>query len=198
MQDRVGRMRKRPGRVCNKLCSPGVRRFQLVPCVPARQTPSFFVGLVARDETSLIPFWILDTASGKNAKSQRLLHARTLDSDQDENLRNYSRFFPSFPRVSIHKIGSLYVKLGGGDKPGRVVCVTWRAGLTWCPRVGAGRIPVLSLDQGNGPRTGWTGWTGSGFRWPLVCRVGGGSAVLSGGFEWHTAGYFWARSVKNN
>lgn len=22
--------------------------------------------------------------------------------------------------------------------------------------------------------------------------------MLSGGFEWHTAGYFWARSVKNN
>ncbi|KAH8765010.1 hypothetical protein F5883DRAFT_105470 [Diaporthe sp. PMI_573] len=96
-----------------------------------------------------------------------LLHAATLDSDQDEQPPQLPTIFSSFPRVAIHRIGRLYVKLGGGDKPGRVVRVTWRAGLTWCPRVGAGRIPVLSLDQGDGPRTG------SGFRRALVGWQGG-------------------------
>jgi hypothetical protein len=136
-----------------------------------------------------------------------LLHAATLDSDQDEQPPQLPTIFSSFPRVAIHRIGRLYVKLGGGDKPGRVVRVTWRAGLTWCPRVGAGRIPVLSLDQGDGPRTGsgfrraLVGWQG-GRRMDQLCVVlswaGPGRAGWSGGFVWHTTGYFWARPVKNN
>lgn len=126
---------------------------------------------------SLIPFWILDAPSGKNAKSQRLLHARPMGSAQDQEPPQLLTIFSSFPRVAIHRIGSLYVRPGGGDKPGRVVCVTWGAGLTWCPRVGAGRIQDLSVSiRGMGPgrqqdsmsvgRRVWEGGSALAWGWP--------------------------------
>lgn len=184
-------MRKRPSRVCNKSCSPGVRRFQLVPCVPARQTPKgscllvFSAGLcwtvagctlpftteAGVAGTSLIsPLEILqisdtDTASGKNAKKKRKKESATFSTRQLlSGLGPRTRtsaithdFFTLFsPRGSPQDWQPVRKNLAGvdkkdkPDKPGRVVCVTWRAGLTWCPRVGAGK--------NSGPQSRSGGW----------------------------------------
>jgi hypothetical protein len=120
--DRVGRMRKRPSRVCNKLCSPGVRRFQLVPCVPARQTPKVLVCVSvlvcpsalcllrprqAWQAPLLIPFGNIgiseycDTASGKNAKKESATFSTRRTSGLGPKTRTSAiahDFFLFFPR----------------------------------------------------------------------------------------------------
>lgn len=114
-------MRKRPSRVCNKLCSPGVRRFQLVPCVPARQTPKVFgdgPGLFS-PETGKLSYSLLDIGrdSGKNAKESAPSPRAADGLGPRREPPQLLTIFSSFPRVAIHKIGSLYVNPGGGTSP---------------------------------------------------------------------------------
>lgn len=164
-------MRKRPGRVCNKLCSPGVRRFQLVPCVPARQTPKEMAqALVARDRPLLFPFGYWTRPLGRMQRVSDFSTRRRRPRTKTRTSAITHDFFLFSPRGNPQDWQPVR-KTWRGDKPGRVVCVTWGAGLTWCPRVGAGRIPVLSLDQGDGRPDG----TGFERRWPGGRRI---SSVL--------------------
>ena len=126
-----------------------------------------FFFLLARDRQDL-SYSLLDIGQdallGENAKSQLLLHATGAWTRTKTRTSAITHdFFLFSPRGNPQDWQPVRTTWRG-DKPGRVVCVTWRAGLTWCPRVGAGTTPVLSLDQGDGPRTG-TGFDG---RWCVV------------------------------
>lgn len=102
--------------------------------------------------------------------------------------------FSSFPRVATHRIGSLYVKAGGGDRPGRVVRVALGGGFDLVPKtqeLAQQECRYLSLDQGDGwgPRgmdgTGFGGRVGRGCEADQLCP--GGIRVA------HTQlGYFWS------
>lgn len=119
-------------------------------------------------QASLIPFWILTTPLGR---MQRVSDFSTRGRRPRTKTRTSAithDFFLFSPRGNPQDWQPVR-KTWRGDKPGRVVCVTWEAGLTWCPRVGAGRIPVLSLDQGDGRPDG------TGFE----CRWSGGRRISS-------------------
>lgn len=153
---------------------------------------------VARDSTSLIPFSILATALGKNAKESATFSTRGRWTRPKTRTSAITHdFFLVSPRGNPQDWQAVR-KTWQGDKPGRVVCVTWGAGLTWCPRVGAGIIPVgtpVSRSGGWPPRRDRIRWLGrcwSGWR-RISSVLGWNRTGLGGSAGTHTAGYFWGK-----